>query len=88
MPEANSIPIPSNPVGRYSGHASGATPKPKLLDRLPEALRSRHSFATIPTSLTVARPGFAARSTDFEVEREGYRLIRIRCGDKKQQGFK
>ena len=46
MPEANSIPAASNPVGRYPDHTPGATPKPKLLDRLREALRSRHSFAT------------------------------------------
>ena len=46
MPEANSIPVLSNSVGRYPGHAPGATQKPKLLDRLREALRSRHSFAT------------------------------------------
>ena len=47
MPEANSIPVHSNLVGRYPGHAPGATAKPKLLDRLREALRSRrHSFAT------------------------------------------
>jgi len=45
MPEANSIPVHSNLVGRYPGHAPGATAKPKLLDRLREALRSRHSFA-------------------------------------------
>ena len=42
MSEANSIPAASNPVGRYPDRASGATPKPKLLDRLHEALRSRH----------------------------------------------
>ena len=42
MPEANPIPVPSNPVGPYPGHAPGATSKPKLLDRLREALRSRH----------------------------------------------
>jgi integrase len=46
MPEANSIPVPSNPAGRYPGHAPGATAKQKLLDRLRETLRSRHSFAT------------------------------------------
>ena len=87
MPEANSIPVPSNliqtqkyflhsarlantlslspcggrgegegaivkvlnafvSVGRYPGHSPGATAKPKLLDLLREALRSRHSFAT------------------------------------------
>ena len=41
MPEANSIPAASNPVGRYPDRAPGATPKPKLLDRLREALRYR-----------------------------------------------
>ena len=46
MPEANSIPVPSNPVGSYPGHDPGAIPKPKLMDRLRDALRSRHSFAT------------------------------------------
>jgi len=46
MPEANSIQFTSTQVGRYPGHAPGATVKPKLLDRLREALRSRHSFAT------------------------------------------
>ena len=46
MPEANSIPAASNPVGRSPDRAPGATPKPTLLARLREALRSRHSFAT------------------------------------------
>jgi len=87
MPEANPIPVPSNAVGPYPGHDRGANQKPKLLDRLREALRSRHSFATTPTSLTVALPGSTAPSTDFEMEREGYGLIRIRCRDKKQQGM-
>ncbi len=45
MPKANSIPVASKPVGRYPDRAPEATPKPKLLDRLPEALRSRHFFA-------------------------------------------
>jgi hypothetical protein len=45
MPEANSIPVLANRVGPYPGHAPGATVKPKLLDCLREALRSRHSFA-------------------------------------------
>ncbi len=44
MPKANSIPVPSNPIGRYPGHAPAATPKPKLLDCLRESLRSRHFF--------------------------------------------
>ena len=87
MPEANSIPVPSNPVGRYLGHAPRAAQKPKLLDLLREALRSRHSFATTPTSLTVARPGSAAHSMDFGMKQEGLILIRIRCRDKKQQGM-
>jgi hypothetical protein len=42
MPVANSIPVPSNPIRRYPGHAPAATANPKLLDRLREALRSRH----------------------------------------------
>jgi len=41
MPEANSIPAAPNPVGRCPDRVPGATPKPKLLDRLREALRSR-----------------------------------------------
>ena len=44
MPEANSVPAVSNPVGRYPDRARGATLKPKLLNRLREPLRSRHSF--------------------------------------------
>ena len=44
MPVANSIPVPSNPIGRYPGHAPAATAKPKLLDRLREALRSLLPF--------------------------------------------
>ena len=46
MPEANSIPVHSNPVGWYLGHALSATSKSKLLDRLREARRSRRSFMT------------------------------------------
>ncbi len=46
MPEANSIPIPANRVVPYPGHAPRATVKPKLLNCLREALRSRRSFAT------------------------------------------
>ena len=45
MPEANSIPVPSNPVRRYPGHDAGAIPKAKFMDRRRDALRSRHSFA-------------------------------------------
>jgi hypothetical protein len=87
MPEANSIPVPSNSVGRYPGHDPGADQKPELLDRFREGLRSPHSFSTTPMSLTVARLGFAARSTDFEMKQEGLILIRIRCRDKGQQGM-
>jgi hypothetical protein len=50
MPEANSIPVPSNPVGRYPGHAPGATAKPKVLDRLRDALRSRHERQIVSPS--------------------------------------
>ncbi len=46
MPEANSAPIFSNAVSPYPRVKPGATAKPKLLDRLREALRSRPSFAT------------------------------------------
>jgi integrase len=46
MPEANPIPVPSNPVGPYPGHDPGANQKPELLGRLREALRSPRSFAT------------------------------------------
>ena len=41
MPEANSIPAASNPVGKYPDCAPGATPKPKLLERPREASRFR-----------------------------------------------
>ena len=46
MPEANSAPIFSNAVSPYPRVKPGATAKPKLLDRLREALRSRPYFAT------------------------------------------
>ena len=46
MPEANSISILSNTISQYPRVAHGATAKPKLLDRLRNALRSRHFFAT------------------------------------------
>jgi hypothetical protein len=42
MPEANSEPILSNPLSRYPRIATAPAQKPKLLDRLGEALRSRH----------------------------------------------
>jgi integron integrase len=42
MPEANSIPILSNTISQYPRVTPGSTSKPKLLDRLREALRSRH----------------------------------------------
>jgi integrase len=45
MPEANSIPPASNPVGKYPDRTLGNGPKPKLLDRPGEALRVCHSFA-------------------------------------------
>jgi hypothetical protein len=46
MPEANPAPSLSNPITRYPRIAPEPTQKPKLLDRLPESLRSHHSFAT------------------------------------------
>jgi integron integrase len=42
MAEANSGPILSNSTSRYPYLAPDPAPKPKLLDRLREALRSRH----------------------------------------------
>jgi len=42
MPEANSEPIFSNPLSRYPRITPAPAQKPKLLDRLSEALRSRH----------------------------------------------
>ena len=42
MPEANSAPILSNPPTRYPRISPASAQKPKLLDRLCEALRSRH----------------------------------------------
>jgi site-specific recombinase XerD len=42
MPEANSEPILSNPLSRYPQITPAPAQKPKLLDRLSEALRSRH----------------------------------------------
>jgi site-specific recombinase XerD len=44
MPEANSAPILSKAVIQYPRIAP--VQGPKLMDRLREALRSRHSFAT------------------------------------------
>ncbi len=46
MPEANSIPVSPNLAGRCPGQTPEASAKPTLLDRLREALRTRHSFAT------------------------------------------
>jgi len=61
MPEANSIPAASNPVGRYPDRAPGATPKPKLLDRLRESLRSRHySRRTEETHYHISPRSFSA----------------------------
>jgi site-specific recombinase XerD len=42
MPEADSAPFHSNPTGRYPQAAPESAQKPKLLDRLREALRARH----------------------------------------------
>jgi integrase len=42
MPEMNSVPTRGKPNGQYPGPASSSAQPPKLLDRLREALRSRH----------------------------------------------
>ena len=55
MPEANSAPIFSDPVNQYpriTPPESGQ--KPKLLDRLCEALRSRHYSQGIEFCLSLA----------------------------------
>ena len=46
MPEMNSVPTRSKSAGEYPGLVPSPVQSPKLLDRLREALRSRHSFAT------------------------------------------
>ena len=46
MPEANPAPILSKAASQYPRVAPGAATKPKLLDLLRDALRSRLSFAT------------------------------------------
>ena len=46
MPKANSIPILSDAASQYPRVKPRAAIKPKLLDRLRDALRSRPSFAT------------------------------------------
>ena len=46
MPEANSAPILSKLVSQYPRVKPGAAAKPKLLDRLRDALHSCRSFAT------------------------------------------
>jgi integrase len=61
LSEANSIPAASNPVGRYPDRAPGATPKPKLLDRLREALRPRYySRRTEETHYHISPRSFSA----------------------------
>jgi integrase len=69
MSEANSVSAASNPVGRYPDHAPGATPKPKLLDRLPEALRSRHySRQTEETHYHISPRSFSAHLLEDGLE--------------------
>ena len=61
MPEANSIPVASKPVGRHPDRTPGANPKPKLLDRLRENLRSRYcSRRTEETHYHISPRSFSA----------------------------
>jgi hypothetical protein len=46
MPEAYLEPSLANPISRYPRIAPEPAQKPKLLHRIREALRSRHSFLT------------------------------------------
>jgi integrase len=46
MPEANSAPFHSNPIGLHPQIAPEPAQKPELLGCLREALRARRSFAT------------------------------------------
>lgn len=69
MSEANSVPAASNPVGRYPNHAPGATPKPKLLDRLRQSLRSRHySRRTEETHYHISPSSFSAHLLEDGVD--------------------
>ena len=61
MSQANSVPAASNPVGRYPDRAPGATPKPKLLDRLRQSLLFRHhSRRTEETHYHISPRSFGA----------------------------
>jgi hypothetical protein len=51
MPKANSTPFLSNRKRRNLIHAPRATPEPKLLGQLREALRSRHYSQSIDSPL-------------------------------------
>jgi len=69
MPEANSVSAASNPVGRYPDRAPGATPKPKLLDRLREPLRSRHySRRTEETHYHISPCSFSAHILEDDLD--------------------
>jgi len=46
MPVANSAPFLSSSISRYPRIAPASTQKLKLMERLRQALRSRHFFAT------------------------------------------
>jgi integrase len=73
MPEANSAPILSNPPTGYPRIVPVPTQKPKLLDRLSEALRSRHGvFPLTHVGLLGRKPPLPSR------ERVGVRAIKMR----------
>ena len=67
MPEANSAPFLSNPPSRYPRIAFDPCQNPNLLDRLGEALRSRHhvdeSLVQKAVRAAVARAGLTNRAT-------------------------
>ena len=67
MPEANSESILSNSLSRYPRIAPAPAQKPKLLDRLCEALRSRHhvdeSLVQKAVRVAVSKAGLTKHAT-------------------------
>ena len=80
MPEADSIPILSNPSGRYSQMAPQPAQKPKILGRLREALRLEEEMELLRGSQPLrlgwrswVQPGLrkGPSSAEFRIEKVG-----------------